>query len=149
MTGFCRKTCPRAYFYVGYLLLFFRLINSWEHRMSHFDVETISDISNIGIFDICGLWEVIRISRENCVNPLYPWVENRFKYSFQPEMFFLCLQDGQVFRGTWELSEKTYETQRRYSIILNETFEYTILDLSEDDLTLSDHINKYLLVRRL
>ena len=117
--------------------------------MSHFDVETISDISNIGISDICGLWEVIRISRENCVNPIYPWVENRFKYSFQPEMFFLCLQDGQVFRGTWELSEKTYETQRRYSIILNETFEYTILDLSEDDITLSDHINKYLLVRRL
>ena len=117
--------------------------------MSYSNGVTISGISNIGISDISGLWEVIRISRENFANPIYPWVENRFKYSFLPEMIFLCLQDGQTSRGTWELSEKTYETQKRYSIILNDTFEYTILDLSEDEITLSDHINKYLLVRRL
>jgi hypothetical protein len=110
---------------------------------------TISGISNIGISDISGLWEVIRISRENFANPIYPWVKDRFKYSFQPEMIFLCLQDGHTSHGTWELSEKTYETQKRYSIILNDTFEYTILYFSEDEITLSDHINKYLLVRRL
>ena len=97
--------------------------------------------------DICGLWEVIRISRGDNVN--YPWVENRFKYSFQPEMNFLCLQNGQNFHGTWELSEKVYESQKRYSIILNDTFEYTILDIDEDEITLSDYINKFLLVRRL
>jgi hypothetical protein len=117
--------------------------------MSYSNGETISGISNIGIADISGLWEVIRISRENSIKPIYPWVKDRFKYSFQPEMNFLCLQEGQISSGTWELSEKTYETQKRYSIILNDTFEYTILNFSEDEITLSDHINKYLLVRRL
>ncbi len=108
---------------------------------------TISSISNIGTSDIIGLWEVIRISRGDSVE--YPWVGHRFKYSFQPEMNFLCLQDGKNSHGTWKLTEKVYETQKRYSIILNETFEYTILDIDEDEITLSDHINKYLLVRRL
>ena len=117
--------------------------------MSYSNGETISGISNIGISDISGLWEVIRITKENGIVPIYPWVENRFKYSFQPEMIFLCLQDGLISNGTWELSEKTYDTQKRYSIILNDTFEYTILDFNEDEITLSDHINKYLLVRRL
>ena len=115
--------------------------------MSFSNGVAISGTSNIGTSDIIGLWEVIRISKGDDVN--YPWVENRFKYSFQPEMNFLCLQNGQNFHGTWELSEKTYETHKRYSIVLNDTFEYTILDLDEDEITLSDHINKYLLVRRL
>ncbi|KPL26349.1 MAG: hypothetical protein AMS23_02215 [Bacteroides sp. SM1_62] len=115
--------------------------------MSHCAGETSSGISLIGLSDICGLWEIIRISRENSV--YYPWIKDRFKYSFLPEMNFLCLQDGEISHGTWELSEKIYKTQKRYSIILNETFEFTILDFSEDEITLSDHINKYLLVRRL
>jgi hypothetical protein len=115
--------------------------------MSQFVDETTSGISHIGISDICGLWEVIRISRGDSIE--YPWVGHRFKYSFQPDLNFLCLQNGQNSQGTWELSEKIYETQKRYSIILNETFEYTILDLDEEEITLSDHINKYLLVRRL
>jgi hypothetical protein len=79
----------------------------------------------------------------------YPWIKNRFKYSFQPEMNFLCVQNGQNSHGTWELIEKIYETQKRYSIILNDTFEYIIQDLNTDEITFSDHINKYLLVRRL
>ena len=115
--------------------------------MSHSVGETISGISQIGISDICGLWEVIRITRGDSVN--YPWVENRFKYSFRPEKFFTCLQDGQNFHGTWELSEMIYASQKRYSLILNETFESTILDLDEDEITLSDQTNKYLLVRKL
>lgn len=97
--------------------------------------------------NIFGVWEVIRISRGDSVD--YPWITNRFKYSFQPEMNFLCLQNGQNSHGTWELSEKIYETQKRYSIILNDTFEYIIQDLNTDEITFSDHINKYLLVRRL
>ena len=110
---------------------------------------TIPDFTTIEKSDIIGLWEVIRISRGNDVDPIYPWVTNRFKYSFQPEMNFLCFQNGQISHGTWELSEKIYETQKLISIILNETFEYVILEISEDEIILSDHINKYLLVRRL
>ena len=91
--------------------------------MSFYNDATISGISQISITDICGLWEVIRISRGDEVS--YPWVIDRFKYSFQPDMIFLCLQEGHVSHGTWELSEKIYETQKQYSIILNETFEYT------------------------
>ena len=108
---------------------------------------SIPAATDIHTKDIYGLWEVIRISRGDSIE--YPWVGHRFKYSFQPEMNFLCLQNGQNSHGTWELSEKFYETQKRYSIILNDTFEYMILDLDEDEITLSDHINKYLLVRRL
>ncbi len=70
-------------------------------------------------------------------------------FNFLDEMMFVCIKDGQHSHGTWELSEKIYGTQKRYSIILNDTFEYKILDFSEDEITLSDHINKYLLVRRL
>ncbi len=117
--------------------------------MSFLDVETISGIHIIRMFDICGLWEVIRISQKDSHQTIYPWVKDRFKFNFLPEMLFICLQDGQNSQGTWELSEKIYESQKRYSIILNETFEYNILDISEDDITLSDRRNKYFLVRRL
>jgi len=108
---------------------------------------TIPTAVTISADDICGLWEVIRISRGDSVE--YPWTGDRFKYSFQPEMNFSCLQNGKNSTGTWKLLEKIHETQKRYYIILNETFEYAILDLDEDEITLSDHINKYLLVRRL
>ena len=70
-------------------------------------------------------------------------------FNFLDEIMFVCIKDGQNSHGIWELSEKIHETQKRYCIILNDTFEYTILDLDEDEITLYDHINKYLLVRRL
>ena len=111
--------------------------------------ETISGISNIGISDISGLWEVIRISQKDSHQTIYPWVKDRFKFNFLPEMLFICLHDGKNSQGTWELSEKIYDSQKRYSIILNETFEYIILDISEDDIILSDRKYKYFLVRRL
>ena len=117
--------------------------------MSFLDVETISGIHIIRMSDICGLWEVIRISQKDSHQTIYPWVKDRFKFNFLPEMLFICLQDGRNSQGTWELSEKIYESQKRYSIILNETFEYTILDISEDDIILSDRRYKYFLVRRL
>ena len=63
--------------------------------------------------------------------------------------FSMLTENGQNSHGTWELSEKIYKTQKRYSIILNDTFEYIIQDLNTDEITFSDHINKYLLVRRL
>ncbi len=111
--------------------------------------DTIPDLSRIEIEDICGLWEVIRIYQDDEQAVSYPWIKDRYKYNFLPEMIFLCLKDGQTSHGTWELSEETRETQKRFSIILNDTFELMILDINEDELTLSDHRNNYSLVRRL
>ena len=115
--------------------------------MSHFVGDSTSDISQISISDICGLWEVIRISKENSI--IYPWIKDRFKYSFQPEMVFLCLQDGQISHGTWELSKKTFQTQRRFWVILNETFKYAIIAIDDDEMILSDNKYEYLLYRKL
>ena len=109
--------------------------------------ESTSDNPNIGIYDICGLWEVIRISRGSVVS--YPWLKDRFKYSFQPEMFYVCLLNGHNSSGTWKLSEEPYESEKRYSIVLNDNDKYTILDISEDELTLADENNSYFLVRKL
>ena len=117
--------------------------------MSFLDGETISGIHIISAYDICGLWEVIRISPKDSHQTIYPWVKDRFKFDFLPEMLFTCLENGKISQGSWELSEKIYENQKRYSIILNETFEYVILDISEDDISLSDRRYKYFLVRRL
>ena len=112
-------------------------------------VEKISDtMPGIKISDICGLWEVIRICNgEN--KALYPWLGERFKYNFLPEMIYLCLKDGQCHHGTWELSEKAFENKKRFSIILNGTFEYVIIDIDEDEMIMSSHKCEYFLVRRL
>jgi hypothetical protein len=106
------------------------------------------DVTNIGIADILGLWEVIRINRKDEI-PAYPWITGRFKFNFLDEMLFLLTKDGQHSHGTWELTEKAFETKERFSISLNGTFEYTIVEMDEDEMTLSDRENKYLLVRRL
>ena len=109
---------------------------------------TSPDVNNIDIADICGLWEVIRICVGN--NKVqYPWLGKRFKFNFLDEMMFLCIKDGQHFHGTWELSEKSFKTKKRFSIILNGTFEYRIVDINEDEIILSDHKCEYFLVRRL
>ena len=110
--------------------------------------DTIQDLSRIEISDIRGLWEVIRIRRIN-ETPVYPWINKRFKFNFLDEMMFVCIKDGQHSRGTWELTEKILETKKRFSIILNGTFEYVIVDISEDEITLSDHRCEYFLVRKL
>ena len=111
--------------------------------------KTISYIQTLRSSDICGLWEVIRISQRDSHQKIYPWIKDRFKFDFLPEMMFICLRYGQNSQGTWYLSEKTSQGQKRYSIILNETFQYVILDICEDDITISDQINDYLLVRKL
>ena len=112
-------------------------------------VEKISDtMPGIKISDICGLWEVIRIcDGEN--KALYPWLGERFKYNFLPEMIYLCLKDGQCHHGTWELSEKAFENKKRFSIILNGTLEYGILGIDEDEIILSDRNCTYFLTRKL
>ena len=109
---------------------------------------TSPDVTNIDIADICGLWEVIRICDGN--NQVqYPWLGERFKFNFLPEMIYLCLKDGQNHHGTWEMTEKSFENKKRFSIILNGTFEYMIVEIDEDEITLSDHKCEYLLVRKL
>ncbi len=109
---------------------------------------TSPDVTNIDIADICGLWEVIRICDGN--NKVqYPWLGDRFKFNFLEEMMILCIKDGQHFHGTWELSEKVFETKKRFSIILSGTFEYRIVDIKEDEIILSDHLCEYSLIRRL
>jgi hypothetical protein len=109
--------------------------------------ESISGNPDIGIYDICGLWEVIRIFKGSMVT--YPWLKDRFKYSFQPEMIYICLLNGESSHGTWKLSEEICEDGKRYAIILNDNYSYTILGISEDELTLADDKNSYHLVRRL
>ncbi len=116
--------------------------------MAEKDARTIPIVNDITISDICGLWEVIRIC-EGDSKVLYPWLRKRFMFNFLDEMMFVCIKDGQHSRGTWELTEKIFETKKRFSIILNGTFEYVIVDISEDEITLSDHRCEYFLVRKL
>ena len=97
---------------------------------------------------LLGFWEVIRICDGNN-NVQYPWLGERFKFNFLEEMMFLCMKDGQCKHGTWELSEKVFDTKKQYSIILNGTFEYKIVGIENDEIILSDHICEYLLVRKL
>ena len=106
-------------------------------------------INHIEVRDIYGLWEVIRIYREGISPSSYPWLKGRFKFNFLEEMTFMCMKDGQHSHGTWELTETIHESGNRYFIILNGTFEYVILNISEDEIVLSDHTSNYLLVRKL
>lgn len=112
-------------------------------------INTIPDLTNREVADICGLWEVIRIFQKDEQRISYPWIKDRYKFNFLPEMIFLCLKDGQSSHGTWELVDRTDKSQARYSIILNGTLEFIIIKISEDDMVLSDRKNNYFLVRRL
>ena len=116
--------------------------------MGEISTRTFPDLENIKISDICGLWEVIRICDDDN-EILYPWLGERFKFNFLDDMMFLCVKNGQHFHGHWELSEKTFDTKKRFSIILYSTFEYTIVDIDEDEMTLSGHKCEYYLARKL
>jgi hypothetical protein len=111
--------------------------------------DTIPDLSGIEISDISGLWEVIRIYQGDEQLVSYPWIKDRFKFNFLSEKIFLCLRDGKTIHGNWELVEKTYESQKQHSIVLNGIFDFIIIENDEDEMTLSDRRNNYLLVRRL
>ena len=107
-------------------------------------------INHLEMRDIYGLWEVIRITRrEGKSASSYPWLKGRFKFNFLEEMSFMCTKDGQLTHGTWELKESIHEKGLRYSIIINGTFEYVIVNFSEDEIELSDRNSIYLLVRKL
>ncbi len=45
---------------------------------------TITDLTNIKISDICGLWDVIRICEAD-KKVLYPWDKERFLFNFLDE----------------------------------------------------------------
>ena len=108
-------------------------------------IDTIPEISNIEISDISGLWEVIRIYQDDEQRESSPWIKDRFKFNFLPEMIFHCVKDGKNLHGTWEIVKKTKETPKRFSIILNSTYEFNILCVCEEEIIMSDRNNKYLL----
>ena len=110
---------------------------------------TSPDVTNIDIADICGLWEVIRISRKDDNKVSYPWLEGRFMFNFLEENIFLCIKNKQCNHGTWKLQRKAFKTNNRFSIILNGTLGYTILGIDEDEIILSDRNCKYFLTRKL
>ena len=110
---------------------------------------TIPESSTIEISDVCGLWEVIRIFKDDEHFVSYPWIKDRFKFNFLQEMIFLCLKDCKTTHGSWELVGRTNKSQGRFSIILNGTYEFIILEFSEEEMIISDRRNNYLLVRRL
>ena len=70
-------------------------------------------------------------------------------FNFLDEMRFVCIKDGQHSHGTWDLTHKTLENKKQFSIILNGIFEYTIVEIDEDEIIMSDHRCEYFLVRKL
>lgn len=111
--------------------------------------DTTVDLSGVTAADIFGLWEVIRIYQQDNRVISYPWIKDRFKFNFMPEMMFICLRDGRTITGSWDLAERASESKKQYAIVLNESFEFIIIEISEDELILFDHSKYYLLVRRL
>lgn len=103
--------------------------------------------SDINIYDICGFWEVIRICEGDNIM-LYPWLRKRYKIEFRDTQIFICVKDGQHFRGIWKLKKVVINNNQRFSIILNGLLEYVITEYSVNEINVSDHINNYLLVRK-
>ena len=101
----------------------------------------------VKVSDISGLWEVIRIDEGEIT--VYPWIQGRFMFNFLEEMMFVCIKEGKHSKGTWELSEKTWESEKQFSIILNGAFEYMIMNIDEDEMIITDRSSKYLLARKL
>lgn len=111
--------------------------------------DTIPGLSKITVSDICGLWEVFHISREDCAKRIYPWLGERFKYYFLDEMLYIRCRDGKLFQGTWGFSEKTFEAKNHLFLILDDKVTYEIVNVFADEMTLSDGKFEYYLVRKL
>jgi len=47
--------------------------------------------------------------------------------------------------GSWQLSERIFESGKPYSIKLKVTFEYVIINIHEDEMTISEGGSKYVL----
>ena len=109
---------------------------------------TIPGIQSVRLPDVIGIWEVIRISREG-EHPVYPWIKERFLFDFMDEMMFSCIMGGRHFNGTWELVTKTWDEETLCSIRLNDTFEYIIININEDEMIMTDRGSKYSLTRKL
>ncbi len=110
---------------------------------------TIPDSSTIEIEDICGLWEVISIYRDADEKESYLWIKDRFKFNFLSEMIFLCQKEGKTIHGPWNFVVRPLDSQKRFSIILNGSYEFNILENSGSEMIISDRNNSYVLVRRL
>jgi hypothetical protein len=111
-------------------------------------IGSVPDIHNVRLSDVIGLWEVIRITRAG-EDPVYPWIKGRFLFNFMDEMMFSCIKEGAHSNGTWELASKTWESVTQFSIKLNDTFEYMIIDIDEDEMIITDGGSRYLLDKKL
>ena len=97
--------------------------------------------------DLLGLWEVLRIDIGGEGN-IYPWIQGRFIFHFTDEKSFVCIKERQHFDGSWQLQNSDSEDKNLYAILFNETFEFVILELDEDEMILFDRSNKYILSRK-
>ena len=113
------------------------------------NTSTIPELTTIEIEDICGLWEVISIYQDDDEKKSYPWIKDRFKFNFLSEMIFLCQKEGKTIHGPWDFVERPLDSQKRFSIILNGSYEFNILENSGSEMIISDRNNSYVLVRRL
>jgi hypothetical protein len=98
---------------------------------------------------LCGFWEVFRISRGNCSQPIYPWLGKRFKYYFLDEMMYICCRDGHICHGTWGLTEKPDKGRKGLYLILDDKVAYEIKNVFSDEMKLSDGKCEYYLIRKL
>ena len=109
---------------------------------------TIPGIQYVRLPDVIGLWEVIRIRREG-ENPVYPWINGRFLFNFMDEMMFSCIRGGRHANGTWELATEIRDDEAKFLIRLNDTFEYSIVSIDENEMIMTDRGSRYTLTRKL
>jgi hypothetical protein len=105
--------------------------------------------ADLNTSEIFGMWEVLKIIPRNDEPGSFHWKRDRFIFNFLSEKIFLCIRDGKTLHGPWKLSETGDEKQKRFSIILNDTYEFSIESCTQEEMILSDQRNDYLLVRRL
>ena len=103
----------------------------------------------VAVDDICGLWEVIRIQERSGKLVSHPWITDRYKFNFLPDMIFLQLKDGNNSHGTWKLLENARNPSQRYAILLDGKKKFRILSYCEEDMILSDGNRDFILIRRL
>ena len=116
--------------------------------MAEVKTDGTPEVYKIEVSDILGLWEVIRIDIQGEVS-IYPWIRGRFMFNFLEGNIFTCVKEGKFSDGTWEFSIKTWESEKQFTIILNEVFEYIIIRTEDDEMILADRGSKYLLTRKL
>lgn len=108
---------------------------------------TLYQAEGINLSDIPGLWEVIRIDIGG-ENYVYPWIQGRFMFNFLEDNMFVCFKSGKLSSGSWALTERAGESGKLFAIVINDTMEYIIIRLDEDEMVFTDRSSKYMLSRK-